>query len=302
VADLKSLALLRGRPADWADDAVRRSVALTDTEALSRHVVDLSAATLADLLAGVNGRTVKVGDTSVTLRTSAVEIRPLPMTFVDRFLGFIINADLAYILLVLGVLGIIFELTSPGAVAPGVAGAVCLLVSFIAFGNLPTNVGGIVFLVLAIVLFIVDLKAPTHGILTAGGVVAFVLGSLLLFPPWQAARSGAAPVVRPFTVEVSISPWLIAGMTVVVAAFFVFVLAKGIGAQGRRLVVGGDVADAGDAVVLTPLAPAGLVHVKGEQWSAVTTEDPIAAGEKVVVVGREGLRLLVRRAQSKGGS
>lgn len=309
VAGLKALAILRGRPADWADDAVRRSISLTETEALARHVVDVTAPTLPDLLAAIDGRVVKASDVTLTLHTAAVEIRPLPMTFIDRFLGFVVNPDLAYILLVLGVLGIIFELTSPGAIAPGVAGALCLIVAFIAFGSLPTNIGGIVFIILAVVLFIVDLKAPTHGILTAGGVVAFVLGSLLLFPPWRgAAGSAGAPApgggstAAPFIVHVGIAPVTIVIMTLVIVAFFTFVLAKGIRAQSRRVSFGVEMLDGAAATALTDLGPEGLVRAGGEQWSAVAVEGRISAGEKVEVVSRDGLRLHVRRASQQGGA
>jgi membrane-bound serine protease (ClpP class) len=303
VANLKSLALLRGRSADWADDAVRRSASLTESEATARHVVDVTSPTLADLLAAIDGRVVKTADGTVTLHTAAVEIRPLPMTIVDRFLGFIVNPDLAYILLVLGILGVIFELTSPGAIAPGVVGALSLLIAFISFGSLPTNVGGIVFIVLAVVLFIVDLKAPTHGFLTAGGVVAFVLGSLLLFPPWRgAAGSAAAAPTGRFTVDISISPVLIVVMTVLIAAFFTFVLAKGIGAQARKVSFGAEMLPGSAAMALTDLGPEGLVRLGGEQWSAVAEGGMIRAGDRVEVVSRDGLRLVVRRAAQQGGA
>ncbi len=303
VASLKSLALLRGRSADWADEAVRRSVSLTETEALARHVVDLEAPTLADLLASLDGRVVKTADASLTLHTAAVEIRPLPMTIVDRFLGFVINPDLAYILLVLGILGVIFELTSPGAIAPGVVGALSLVIAFISFGSLPTNAGGIMFIILAVVLFIVDLKAPTHGFLTGGGVVSFILGSLLLFPPWRgAAGSAGTAAARPFAVTVSISPVTIVVMTLVIVAFFVFVLAKGIGAQARRVSFGAEVIPGTAATAVTDLGPEGLVRLGGEQWSAVAEGGAIKAGDRVEVVSRDGLRLLVRRAAQQGGA
>jgi membrane-bound serine protease (ClpP class) len=236
------------------------------------------------------------------------------MTIVDRILGYIVNPDLAYILLVLGILGVIFELTSPGAIAPGVAGAIALLISFLSFGSLPTNVGGILFIILAVVLFLVDIKAPTHGILTAGGVVAFVLGSLLLFPPWRgagaaratgaAAAGGAAAPAVPgtFAAPVSISPVLIGVMTVVIVAFFTFVLAKGIRAQSRKVSFGVETLAGTPALALTDLGPEGLVRVGGEQWSALAEGGVVKAGDKVDVVGRDGLRLLVRRSAQQGGA
>jgi membrane-bound serine protease (ClpP class) len=311
VASLKSLAATRGRSETWADDAVRRSVSLTEKEALAAHVSDLTAPTLLDLLAAVDGRVVQMTGHTVTLHTAAVEIRRLPMTIVDRILGYIVNPDLAYILLVLGILGVIFELTSPGAIAPGVAGAIALLISFLSFGSLPTNVGGILFIILAVVLFLVDIKAPTHGILTAGGVVAFVLGSLLLFPPWRgagaaraagAAAAGGPAVPGSFAVPVSISPVLIGVMTVVIVAFFAFVLTKGIRAQARTVSFGVETLSGAAALALTDLGPEGLVRVGGEQWSALAEGGAIKAGEKVDVVGRDGLRLLVRRSAQQGGA
>ena len=311
VASLKSLAVTRGRSETWPDDAVRRSISLTETEALAARVSDLTAPTLLDLLAAVNGRVVKVTGGTVTLHTTAVEIRRVPMTIVDRVLGYIVNPDLAYILLVLGILGVIFELTSPGAIAPGVVGGLALLISFLSFGNLPTNVGGILFIILAVVLFLVDIKAPTHGILTAGGVVAFVLGSLLLFPPWRGAGAAGAAgsaaaggVAGPgsFAVPVGISPVLIGVMTVLLVAFFTFVLAKGIGAQGRKVAFGVEALPGKGGLAVTDLGPEGLVRLGGEQWSALAEGGPIKAGEKVNVVGRDGLRLLVRRSAQQGGA
>lgn len=300
VAKLKALADLRGRPAAWADDAVRRSSSITDTEAVSRGVVDLQASSLGDLLAKVDGRTVRTQEGPVQLRTSGIEVRRVGPTFIDAILAFLVNPNLAYILLTIGIFGVIFELTSPGAIAPGVAGAISLLLAFVGFGNLPTNIGGIVFIVLAVVLFIVDIKTPTHGILTAGGVVAFVLGSLLLFPPWRGAvprrlPAGAVPGLAPS--PVGISPAVIVVMTVLVTAFFIFVLGKGILAQARRISFGTEALAGSVGTVVTGLSPDGQVLLAGEQWSARSVEGPLGPGVKVEVVGREGLSLLVRRKE-----
>jgi membrane-bound serine protease (ClpP class) len=298
VAQLKALADLRGRPAAWADDAVRRSLALTDGEALSRHVVDLTAPSLGELLAAVDGRTVRAAEGPVVIRTAGAETVRVRMNVIDAILAFLVNPNLAYIFMVIGIFGVIFELTSPGAVAPGVAGALALVLAFIGFGSLPTNAGGVVFIVLAVVLFIVDIKTPTHGLLTAGGVVSFVLGSLLLFPPWRtvAATGQAATPGVPAAPAVHISVVTIVIMTLLVVGFFVFVLGKGIGAQLRRISFGAEAVVGGTGTALTDLDPEGLVHMGGEQWSAHTEEAGIRAGETVDVVGREGLKLLVRRA------
>ena len=302
VAKLKALADLRGRPPGWADDAVRRSLSITEAEAASRGVVDLRAPSLGDLLLKLDGRTVRTQEGAVTLHTSGAEVRRVRPTFIDAVLAFLVNPDIAYILLVIGIFGVIFELTSPGAVAPGVVGAIALLLAFIGFGNLPTNIGGIVFIVLAVVLFIVDIKTPTHGFLTAGGVVAFALGSLLLFPPWRggAAKNLPVPAVPGLAPpSVGISVVVIVVMTVLVVAFFTFVLGKGIRAQARRISFGTEALEGAVGTVVTGLAPEGVVLLGGEQWSARSVEGPVGSGEAVEVVGRDGLRLLVRR---KGGS
>ena len=288
TAQLRSLAEQRGRSTTWADDAVRRSISLTETEAVARRVADLSAPSLGELLSAIDGRTVQTAAGPVVLRTAAAEVRRFPMTFIDWLLGFLVNPNIAYILLVVGILGVIFELTSPGAIAPGVAGAIALLLAFLSFGNLPTNIGGILFILLAVVLFIVDIKAPTHGILTAGGVVSFIVGSFLLFPPW---RIGLPPVP-----SISVSVVNIVVMSVLVTAFFVFVLGKGIRAQARRITFGAETIAGTVGVAVTDMAPEGLVQMAGEQWSARAEAGGIRSGEKVEVVGREGLQLLVRRA------
>jgi len=299
VAKLKSLAAIRARSADWADDAVRRSMSLTDSEAVARHVADLSVPSLGELLARIDGRTVRTPAGDVVLRTAGAEVRRFRMSFMDWILAFLVNPDVAYILLVIGIFGVIFELSSPGAIAPGVAGAIALLLAFIAFGNLPTNIGGIIFIALAVGLFLIDLKTPTHGFLTAGGIVAFVLGSFLLFPPWRppsAPGNAPAPAGLPTgAAPVRISIAVIVVMTILVVAFFTFVLGKGIRAQARRISFGAEALVGGAGTAVTDLAPEGLVLLGGEQWSARSVEGRVGSGERVEVVGRDGLRLLVRR-------
>jgi membrane-bound serine protease (ClpP class) len=301
TAKLKSLAALRGRPADWADDAVRRSMSLTDSEAAARHVAELVVPSLGELLVRIDGRTVHTPAGDVVLKTSGAEVRRFRMTFMDWILAFLVNPDVAYILMVIGIFGVIFELSSPGAVAPGVAGGIALLLAFIAFGSLPTNIGGIIFIALAIGLFLFDLKTPTHGFLTAGGIVAFVLGSFLLFPSWRPPAAGRLPMsegaagVPLAAAPARISVLVIVVMTLLVVAFFTFVLGKGIRALARRISFGSEALVGGAGTAVTDLSPEGVILLGGEQWSARAVEGGVASGEKVEVVGRDGLRLLVRR-------
>ena len=294
AAKLKSLAQMRGRSPAWPDQAVRSSVSLTSEEAVAQHVVDLTAANFGALLAAVDGKTVSTSSGAVVLHTAGAEVRRFRMSLIDRLLAFLVNPDVAYILLVIGMFGVVFEISSPGAIAPGVAGAIALLMAFTGFGSLPTNIGGIAFIVLAIILFIVDIKAPTHGLLTAGGVVAFILGSFLLFPPWRAPTPAAAPGL-PVVPMVRVSIAAIAVLTALVVAFFVLVLGKGIRAQGRKVVFGAESIVGSVATAVTDIAPSGLVQMAGEQWSARAPEGGVRRGEKVQVIGREGLFLIVRR-------
>ncbi len=289
VAKLKSLAALRGRSQAWAEQAVRRSRSLTDSEAVEQRVVDLRAADLPALLAALEGRVVRIGGGERVLHTADAEVRALPMGFLDRFLSVIVNPDIAYILLSIGILGIIFELSAPGTLGGGIAGGIALLLAFIGFGSLPTNLGGVLLIILAVVLFVVDIKAPAHGIWTAGGITAFVLGSILLFPPWRAPTLPAAPQVR-------VSPLTIVLMTTLLSGFFIFALSKGLAAQGRRVSFGAEMLEGILGVAVSDLAPDGLVRAAGEVWSAHAEEGMIGAGERVKVVSRDGLRLTVRRA------
>jgi membrane-bound serine protease (ClpP class) len=301
VAMLKSLSDMRGRSPGWADEAVRKSASLSEKEAMERGVADLTAPDLGALLSAVDGRKVLTSNGPLILHTAGAEVRRFRMSFIDLLLGFLVNPDVAYILMVIGIFGIIFELSAPGAVAPGIAGATALLLAFIGFGNLPTNVGGVVFILLAVVLFIVDIKTPTHGILTAGGIVAFVLGSLLLFPPWRAPSQPLLPGAPAFA-SPHISVAAIVVMTLLIVAFFTFVLGKGIGAMARKVSFGVETLVGGSAIALSDLAPEGLVRMAGEQWSARSEEGAIRSGEKVQIVGREGLWLLVRRSGNQGAA
>ncbi len=291
VARLKSIAQMRGRSTEWADAAVRNSESLTDSEAVAARVVDLAAPDLAGLLSAIEDRTVRTAAGDKVLHTSGAAIDRFDMGVIERLLSILVNPDLAYVLLVVGIFGIIFELSAPGFGAPGIAGGIAIILSMVGFGSLPTNLGGAIFIVIAVVLFVVDLFVPSHGIWTAGGIVSFVLGSFLLFPPWR-------PPAFPAAQETGISPVTIVMMTALVVLFFTFVIFKGVMAQGRKVSVGSEALEGASGEAVTDLAPDGLVRVAGEAWSARSVGGSIRAGEAVEVTGREGLRLTVRRKSS----
>jgi membrane-bound serine protease (ClpP class) len=279
AADLKGLAARRGeRAAQWAERAVTEAAAATAEEALALGVVDAMAADLPDLLRQLDGEVIGDGEDAVTLHTAGAPVTELPLTPLEGFLNAITSPALAAILLTIGLNAILFELSSPGGYAAGIIGTVCLLLALYALGTLDANWAGLGFIILAFVLFVVDIKAPTHGALTLGGILSFVGGAYLLF------ASDISPV-----------PWpSIIGSAVASAAFFVFAMAKALQARRRRPATGVEALIGQTGEARQSLAPKGMVLVEGELWSAVSDSGPIPPGAPVVVTAMEGLTLRVR--------
>jgi membrane-bound serine protease (ClpP class) len=286
----RTLAARRGRSEAWAEQAVRESASITEREAVEGHVVDLIAADLPDLLAKLDGQTVESAAGPRVLHTRDATVRTLEMTLLERALHTLIDPNIAYLLFTIGVWALIAEFYHPGALVPGLTGVVCLVLAFVAFESLPMNWAGVGLLLLAMGLFVADVKAPTHGALTAGGVICFVLGSLMLFSP----VSPEAPLLP----AVQVSPMLVAGVTAGLASFFLFAVQAGIRAQ-RLPAVSGATPLAGAVGLarsrLQPGGPGGSVQVCGETWTAVADREAIAPGDAVEVVGADGLRLRVRK-------
>ena len=191
----------------------------------------------------------------------------------------ILNPNVAFILITLGLNALLFELSSPGGYMAGIVGAICLLLGLYALGVLPVNYSGLFFIGLAFVLFILDIKAPTHGALTLGGIVSFIFGTLILFN---------SPYFR-------VSLPLVIGVGLATGAFFFFAVAKAVAAQRVPTVTGSEGMVGQIAEARTPLDPEGIVFVQGEWWNAVAEDGPVAVGEKVEVLGRDGFRLRVRK-------
>ena len=288
VAKIKSIAEVRGRNAEWAEKAVRESVSLTEREAVDQNVVDLVATDLDELLATIDGRRVETSAGKITLTTEGVPVRLREMNFIDRFLAIVVDPNISYILLMLGIYGLIFEFTNPGIGGAGVAGGIAILLAFISFGSLPTNIGGILLIILGAVLLLFELFTPTNGILTAGGVIALLLGSFLLFPPWRPPELPGAPDLR-------ISPITILIMTAVTVAFFTFVISAGLKAQKKDVVSGSNLLLGVSGLVVSDLKPGGTVKVGGEDWSAYTEEGEILKEEEVEIVAVEGIHLKVKK-------
>ena len=282
AALIRSLAEQRGRSSEWAEKAVRESLSYTEREALQKHLIDVIATDRGELLRWLDGRTIKRFDGHTEkLDTSAPEIVPVDPNFGDRLLSVIAHPNIAYLLLLVGLIGIYFELSHPGAVLPGVLGGVSLLLAAFALSVLPVNYVGVLLILLGIGFFLLEVKVASYGLLTAAGLVSFVLGSLMLVnSPFPAMRVGLA-VVLP---------------TALAVAFVVmFLLRRVIRSHRQRPITGieGLVGEVGTAA--TVLAPHGRVLVHGEYWDA-TSRSSVAAGAEVRVVRANDRQLEVEPA------
>jgi membrane-bound serine protease (ClpP class) len=287
AAFIEELAILRDRDPEFARAAVIDAESIGATEAVERGVVNGQADNLTELLQEADGETVTLGDgSSATLETwdeatdtASVRFRFQEMNVLQRLLHLVTNPEIAYLLILFGTFGIIFELYNPGIGLAGILGGVCLLLGFYALSVLPTNWAGVLLIVLSVIFFIVDLQAAGLGIWTAGGVVALVAGGLLLF-------SGAPDAL-------ALSPWAIVTAVVLTLVFFISVMTAALRVRLRRPITGEDslVGTVGEAK--TDIAPEGTVMTKGTLWRARTMETGIAAGSRVEVKATEGLVLLV---------
>jgi len=279
---IESIADRRGRNVEWAISAVRDGEAVTEKEALELEVIDLVAPDRETVLNEADGRVVE-GD---TLRTAGAEIRELPRNLAERLLGLIIRPELMLILTMVAIYGIIGEVTNPGAIVPGVAGAIALILLLYASAAMPINTAGYVLIALAIVLFVTEAFTPTFGLLMTGGAVAFFLGALMLFQD------------LPEGLELSWR-WLLPS-TVLTTLFFAWVVTAGIKIQfaGPRTGLEGMIGR--KARVVDPVGPAspGRVFVSGEYWNAVSQEE-LEEGEECEIAAIEGLTMTVRKAGAR---
>ena len=296
AAFLRSIAADRGRNADALNDTVTKALAYSASEALNRDVIDLVAKDLEQLLTTVDGQSVDLFDgSSNVIETSGVDLRTVDKTLLERFLAIISNPNVAFLLLVIGAIGLFIEFLAPGLFAPGIVGVICLVMAFVAFGNLPVNWVGVGLITFALLLMFAELKAPGVSFFGAGGVVSFVLGSILLFGGFT-----PAPIETP---GFRVNYWLIGAVTVALAGLLLFVVRDILMAQKieerqatRGITTAALVGTTG--VVSAELAPAGMVFVSGEEWGAVSdTGESIEEGAEVVITEVEGLTLKVYKAE-----
>lgn len=285
AAYARTLASGRGRNVELSEQAVRQSRAFTEREALAAAppLIDLVATDVPDLLRQLDGRTIRRFDgTSRTLQTAGAVTVAIDLTFRQRVLGTLAHPNIAYILLSLGVLGLTIELWSPGAVLPGVVGGICLLLAFFTFQVLPVNYAGVLLILLGLALLVLELKVTSYGVLSVGGIVSLLLGSMILMD---------AP-----TPELRVSLSLIIPVVVAVSGILIFLVRLAVQSQRRPSVTGtsGMVGLEGMTLTAIPAGGEGRVRARGEIWTARSTA-AIAAGEAVRVSGVRGLVVTVTR-------
>jgi membrane-bound serine protease (ClpP class) len=283
AAFIRAIAEKRKRNLEWAEAAVRKSVSITEVEAVEKKVVDLIAISEEDLLKQINGKVVELNTGSKTLQTLNATVAHVEMSFAEKILDLISDPNIAYILMMLGFYGLLFEFYSPGAIAPGVIGGICLILAFYAMHTLPINYAGLALIIFAIILFILEVKIVSHGILGIGGVIALALGSIMLI-----RTDSALGFIR-------ISTSVILATTIATALFFFFLVGLAVKAQRARPVTGieGIIGEVGEA--LARLEPSGMIRVHGELWKAESISGIIEQGQKVRVTAISNLTLYVEQ-------
>lgn len=278
VAYIKGLARLRGRNEKWAEAAVRSAVNLTAEDALEKGVIDIVASDIQDLLAQLDGRRIEMQSGEVTLDTTNLAIETIEPDWRTRLLAIITNPNVAYMLLLLGVYGLFFELSNPGSLFPGVLGAICLLLALYAFNVLPVNYAGLALILLGIGFMVGEMFMPSFGILGIGGTVAFVVGSLILMETEVAAFQISLP--------------LIIAVTVVTAAFIFTLITLALRQRRKPVVSGREQMIGGIGEATADFSDNGTIHIHGEMWSA-RSERTVRKGQHVKVRDMEGLTLVV---------
>ena len=281
IAFIRTIAEKRNRNVEWAEDAVRRSVSITGAEAIQEKVIDLMAVTTQDLLEQIDGKTVELNSGTTTLRTKGVEVKEMEMSFIEKLLNIISDPNIAYILLMLGFYGLLFELYNPGSIFPGIVGVIGLILGLYSLHTLPINYAGLALIVVGIILFLLEIKITSYGLLTIGGIVSLLLGSLMLI-----REDSSFEFLR-------ISRSVIIIFTALTTLFFLFVVGAGITAQKAKPVTGieGFIGETG--ITLETLDPIGTVRVHGEIWRAESVSGRIEMGEKIYVKSMKNFKVYV---------
>ena len=283
AAFIRTISEKRKRNIKWAEEAVRESVSITENEAVKKNVVNLIAKNIPDLLEKINGEKVETAGGEKILNTGNVKIVNYDMNFSQKLLNVLSDPNISYILFMLGLYGLLFEIFSPGAIFPGVIGGICIILAFYAMHTLPINYAGLALIIFAVILFILEIKIVSHGILMIGGVISLILGSIMLID------------VKSMWGVLTISWEAITMMVAITILFFFVIIGLGIRAQRKKPSTGeeGIVGELGKAI--SDLNPNGLVRVHGEIWDAETSDEKIETGSRIVVEQVNKLKLKVKK-------
>jgi len=268
VDHIVNIAKARGRNQQWAEDAVRKSVSARADDAVAMKIVDLQATDVADLLAKIDGRTISTTAGDVRLATNSAPIIQDGQNPIETLLHFVVDPQIAVLLFTLGTYGLIFELSNPGLIFPGIVGVIAIILALFSFGTLDANGAGVALMVFAVLLFVAEIKVPAHGLLTAGGIASLVIGLIILFPPFRPTFPG---------VRQSVDPLIVAFVVGLTAIFFGVALRTALRplpvASGASLLLGAV------GVAKTDIAPRGIAHVAGEDWTVRLIVEPARGAE-----------------------
>jgi membrane-bound serine protease (ClpP class) len=288
AALIRSIAAQRNRNVEWGEDAVRTAAAITDQEALDKGAIDFIARDVPDLLNQAHGQTVQVQGNAVTLNTRDAELKQVEMNFFELFFHFLLDPNIALILLNIGTIALIAEVYNPGAVLPAIIGIICLTLAAVALFGLPTNWAAVILIVAGIGMMVLDIKISGFA-LTVGGIIAFLLGAFFLFRPFTFSPP------EPLAPDISVSPWVIGALTLFTSLFFLFIIGAAIRSRNVPVITGIQPYIGALGVAKTVLNPQGTVLVKSEDWTAIAQDPPIQPGETVRVLSAEGLTLKVKK-------
>jgi membrane-bound serine protease (ClpP class) len=280
-AFIRTIAEKRGRNIRWADDAVRNSVSITEKEALEKNVINVVANDEKDLLDKVDGKQVELNNGSKILHTKNATVESLEMGFFQKVLSRLSDPNISYIIMMLGFYGLLFELFSPGAIFPGIIGVICLILAFYSMSSMPVNYAGLALIIFGIILYLLEIKVISHGLLAIGGTISVLLGSMILFR------------TSPLENYVSLSWSVIISVTAFSALFFLFLITMGLRAQRAKPVSGANTLIGKTAETIDTLDLSGQVQLMGETWNAVSLEGKITENKKVIIKEIKGLTLYV---------
>lgn len=285
AAFIRTIAEKRSRNVQWAEEAVRKSVSITENEALKQKVIDYVAKNIDDLLKQIDGKQVDLPSGKKTLAVKDAEIRTIPMGWRHKILDILSDPNIAYVLLMLGFYGLLFELYNPGSILPGIVGVISIILAFYSLHTLPVNYAGLGLIIFAIVLFIAEIKVQSHGLLAAGGILSLILGSMMLID------------TEPSFEFVRLSWSVIIPTVVLTAGFFLFAIGMGIRAQRRKPTTGREALVGEVGVTIDTLSPKGQVRIHGEIWNAEAEGGKIQSGKRVRVIKVENLQLKVTKVE-----